>query len=142
MQHSTNTIGLPAGQASTSTKIRVSVILGNPRFADCSAHGICHIDAADARTRTCNCMHQANGVLALSQSGRLIMRLEMPSMRAETIDKYFQTEFFLVSFPYKLPDPISSVLKPQADAAVIWPGEYPYEITDNEIVIYFGLQIG
>lgn len=117
-------IGQPAltREVVLNSSISVMVVLGNPRNADCSQHGICRIDTAFSPT--CGCKHQARAWLSIPQPGIVRLVFEYTSMREASIEFFFQEPTFAVQSGYLLPEHVVEKLGMPGALLLIEPGHY------------------
>jgi hypothetical protein len=105
-----------------NSSVSVMVVLGNPRNADCSQHGICRIDTSF--NPSCGCQHQAKAWLAVPYPGVVRLVFEYTSMREASIEYFFQEPTFIVQSGYVLPDHVMEKLGMPGESLSIEPGEY------------------
>lgn len=111
------------GDATKSLSISVMVVLGNPRNADCSQHGICRIDTT--ALPPCNCRHQAKAWLSVPEKGIVRLIFEYTSMQEASVEYFFQQNHFLVTSGYMLPESVMEKLGMPGEILLIEPGSYP-----------------
>ena len=118
-------IGQPAltREAVFNSSVSVMVVLGNPRNADCSQHGICRIDTSF--NPSCGCRHQAKAWLGVPQPGVVRLVFEYASMQEASIEYFFQEPTFRVQSGYILPENVLEKLGRSGELLLIAPGEYP-----------------
>lgn len=125
-------------EAVKHSSLSVMVVLGNPRNADCSQHGICRIDTSI--NPSCGCKHQARAWLAVPHPGVVRLVFEYTSMREASIEYFFQESTFKVPAGYVLPDHVSEKMGLPGQLLVIEPGEYPISRYSGFLEITFGLK--
>lgn len=109
--------------ATQNVSISAIVVLGNPRNADCSQHGICRIDTS--ATPDCGCRHQTKAWLSVPQPGVVRLIFEYAAMREASVEYFFQNSHFLVQSGYLLPATVAEKLGQAGELLLIEPGEYP-----------------
>jgi len=102
--------------------ISAIVVLGNPRHADCSQHGICRIDTSAAPP--CDCRHQTKAWLSVPYPGVVRLVFEYAAMQEASVEYFFQNSHFLVQSGYRLPDTVTGKLGLPGEVLLIKPGEY------------------
>ena len=103
--------------------ISALVVLGNPRNADCSQHGICRIDTSAAPP--CDCRHQTKAWLSVPHPGVVRLVFEYSAMQEASVEYFFQNSHFLVTSGYRLTDAVTEKLGLPGELLLIEPGEYP-----------------
>jgi hypothetical protein len=111
-------------EAVHSLSVSVMVVLGNPRNADCSQHGICRIDT-NLSAPPCACKHLAKAWLNVPQPGAVRLIFEYTSMHEASIGYFFEEPYFLVQSGYLLPDSVMEKLGMPGELLLIEPGKYP-----------------
>ena len=76
-------------------EIAVAVVLGNPRYEDCSQHGICRVDRLN-EYEPCNCPHQLPAVIRLGDAGVESLVFQRNNMSQATFEKHFETSLFKI----------------------------------------------
>jgi hypothetical protein len=104
--------------------LAANVVLGNPRFMDCSQHGICHIDPVNADFKPCGCPNQAMAWVRRTASGRLCLSFMEAILRPEILDGFFENDLFLIENTFSPSDLLCSLLQLEKDQARIEPGAY------------------
>ncbi|MCC6280431.1 MAG: hypothetical protein IT262_07525 [Saprospiraceae bacterium] len=108
--------------ATQNVSISAIVVLGNPRYPDCSQHGICRIDTS--ATPNCGCRHQTKAWLSVPQPGVVRLVFEYAAMQEASVEYFFQNSHFLIDSGYLLPDSIMEKLGLPGELLLIEPGEY------------------
>ncbi len=109
--------------ATQNVSISAIVVLGNPRNADCSQHGICRIDTSVAPP--CDCRHQTKAWLSVPSPGVVRLVFEYAAMQEASVEYFFQNSHFLVQSGYMLPANVAEKLGLPGELLLIEPGEYP-----------------
>lgn len=120
----------------STNPLRVENKMG--RGPNCTGRGLCSLttEKPDSKSSTAD----FSSDIFIDKQGRLVMQISREDLTVEMISEQFKNNQLILTDEFELPAELTKGMGVKDDYSTIPAGNYPVEITDDEVIITFDLE--